>query len=55
MEDLYGQRLAGVFGYGHLLGEFLLAYVCGVYLICVVVVGGYSGLQAEYARIPLGT
>jgi threonine dehydrogenase-like Zn-dependent dehydrogenase len=34
MEDLYGQRLAGIFGYSHLLG-------------------GYAGLQAEYARVPL--
>jgi threonine dehydrogenase-like Zn-dependent dehydrogenase len=32
-EDLYGQRLAGIFGYSHL-------------------VGGYSGMQAEYLRVP---
>jgi threonine dehydrogenase-like Zn-dependent dehydrogenase len=32
-EDLYGQRLAGIFGYSHLIG-------------------GYSGMQAEYLRVP---
>lgn len=34
MKTLYGDRLAGVFGYSHL-------------------VGGYDGIQAEYARVPL--
>ena len=32
---MYGSRLAGVFGYSHL-------------------VGGYSGMQAEVLRVPLG-
>ena len=61
MEDLYGQRLAGIFGYSHLLGARRFsrialrhAFVPG-YHTTIAFAGGYAGLQAEYARVPLGT
>jgi len=34
LDEIYGHRLGGVFGYSHLLG-------------------GYDGLQAEFARVPI--